>query len=133
MAVSRFSSVVLIRMCGNESIVVGVDIGNLIALDTGALRKERPAQTSSDEAATSHAAAQMRRRKSRLFENYEVPGARRYGAALGLEACGVSSLGRKSQMEGHFAGHDRYMGSRRGFVNKNHHSTAIAHQKQAMA
>ena len=48
----------------------------------------------------------------------EVPGARSYGAALGLEACGVSSLGGESQMKGHVAGHGPYMGSRRGLVNR---------------
>jgi hypothetical protein len=50
-AVSRFSSAVLIRMCGNESIVASVDIGNLVALDTAAPRKERLARTPDTEAA----------------------------------------------------------------------------------
>ena len=44
---------------------------------------------------------------------------------LGLEACGVSSLMGKSQMKGHFAGHCRYMESRRGLVNEPYHSLVV--------
>jgi hypothetical protein len=51
MVVSRFSSAALIRMCGKESIVVSMDIGNLMALDAAALRKERLTQTPDNEAA----------------------------------------------------------------------------------
>jgi hypothetical protein len=51
-------------MCGNESMVAGVDMGNLIALDTAALEKERLGAAPESEAA-SCAASQMRRRKIR--------------------------------------------------------------------
>ena len=49
-AVSRFSSAVLMRMCGNKSIVVGVDIGNPMALGSRS-QKEHLAQTPDNEAA----------------------------------------------------------------------------------
>ena len=46
--------------------MASMDIGNLIALDTAALGKERLAQTPDKEAAkTCCAAAQIRRRRSR--------------------------------------------------------------------
>jgi hypothetical protein len=72
-------------------------------------------QTSDNEAADTCCAAAQMRHHDELRE--EGPGARRYSATPGLDACGVSSRGGKSQMIGHFAGHGPYMGSRRDFVN----------------
>ena len=103
-AVKRFSSPALIRMCGSESIVASMDIGNLIALDTAALRKERLAQTPGQGSCERLVVRPHRYGGADHGDQIGVPGARKKRCA-GARCLRRQFQRGKSQMKGHFAGH----------------------------